>query len=884
MSRPSEKTPLVTTAHSNYDVPSEYKFEGDEAIGTSYHTDISSLSDDDEASQLEEGNLGSEISTSSQVINIGIANSPFLVATKNQTIRSPHKSFDGGKYEVKYGFSKLKGLRCYGDFEPTDRTETIYVANPAREKNPYAPAIIPETAAGYIKIYPWWDRGFERYDSFMKVETDPSWGSAATRFKRKLQRFTAEYNKLLSGIGGGSGLAGMIVFLGVNIGLSILTTQAKNVATTDDLLDIIGAGNKTREAGREVITKLKNILHVSAILIPTGGFALFLVMSVTFGVLIWGIGMLLNLMSRAPFAGPVTNINFGPTDLIALPQGVNGNEAPNYVEYQGKYYILKDEPVGIIKTVKQIAEKGQKAPEVNIPKPEFAPPAFTGSKLKNMQGVSHIATSDAKNVYQVNLTHQAQQRELQGKLQSRRDSIEQSKTFKAIYNHKTVYLQQENNIYDDNNSGMAILQVSDKNNFVQPLAQKENDPAIRRIIALAVKNVVGSKKIYHDSLDKLPENMNKLYTLIGEHTHYEKLMNDYVEIFKKFYSEVYRDRPLSFKEMLASIEQNPANIDDLPHFGQLSELQRKQQDTAARIETLANSQEVYNEFMEFLSTGGQITPTLIKAYCMATDQYCRIWTVDAKNANQLQYDQKNTHLPSGEGEIIDIIYDPNNSNLGHFYKADFMSAKKFEKLSTSANLNSEPEAENQQLIPSVSSNVSSLFGKKGNKNQSSSTMPISNLAKIGLVHIPMRKNGDCLYDAVSCYLEDQDAASLRRIVAANLRHNLQDFRDHITLPKDKTMDDYLNNIGQGKEWASHIEIEVLMRVLDRPIVVIESNNQLVNPSAVDSGRFTGEPIFVYYNPRNNHYDGLILNGKSDAQAVLDQLLQQQQTSSLQLTS
>jgi hypothetical protein len=76
----------------------------------------------------------------------------------------------------------------------------------------------------------------------------------------------------------------------------------------------------------------------------------------------------------------------------------------------------------------------------------------------------------------------------------------------------------------------------------------------------------------------------------------------------------------------------------------------------------------------------------------------------------------------------------------------------------------------------------------------------------------------------------------------------------------------------GIEWATHVEIEVLMRVLNRSIIVIENNGKVTNP--YDAQRFSGEPIFVYYNG-HNHYDAFLLkegfNGRSILQILLSNL-------------
>lgn len=144
----------------------------------------------------------------------------------------------------------------------------------------------------------------------------------------------------------------------------------------------------------------------------------------------------------------------------------------------------------------------------------------------------------------------------------------------------------------------------------------------------------------------------------------------------------------------------------------------------------------------------------------------------------------------------------------------------------------------------------------------------------GLIHQPILGNGHCLFNAVGIHLK-QDQQFLRNIVAAHLEHNLATFRDFIGLQGGQSLTGYINDVRNGFEWATHIEIEVLMRVLNRPIIVIGEDGNIINRD--DAARFTGQqPIFVYYNG-HNHYDALLLRDDYHQRSIelMNRLLNQE---------
>lgn len=137
----------------------------------------------------------------------------------------------------------------------------------------------------------------------------------------------------------------------------------------------------------------------------------------------------------------------------------------------------------------------------------------------------------------------------------------------------------------------------------------------------------------------------------------------------------------------------------------------------------------------------------------------------------------------------------------------------------------------------------------------------------GLSYQKISEAGHCLYNAVAIHV-GQDQFLLRKIVALHLKNNLEKFSGVIAFPKNKKIADYLNDIRAGIEWADHIEIEVLMHVLERPILVIGSNGKIRNLD--DRIRFARDPIFVYYNGRD-HYDGFLRKKEYSIQAILNQI-------------
>lgn len=124
----------------------------------------------------------------------------------------------------------------------------------------------------------------------------------------------------------------------------------------------------------------------------------------------------------------------------------------------------------------------------------------------------------------------------------------------------------------------------------------------------------------------------------------------------------------------------------------------------------------------------------------------------------------------------------------------------------------------------------------------------------GLTYQKVPGDGHCLFHAVGLHV-NQDQAYIRRIVAAHLEHNKNDFREFIQLREGQTIEEYIQAIREGKDWADHIEIEVLMRVLGRPIIIIGPDMKIRNLNVLER-ELRGDPIFVLFNG-HDHYDAFL---------------------------
>ena len=147
------------------------------------------------------------------------------------------------------------------------------------------------------------------------------------------------------------------------------------------------------------------------------------------------------------------------------------------------------------------------------------------------------------------------------------------------------------------------------------------------------------------------------------------------------------------------------------------------------------------------------------------------------------------------------------------------------------------------------------------RNEQEITSAFKHQAGDDFIHQSIHGDGHCLYNAVALYC-GEDQQTLRHIVAAHIRTNLDEYQDLIEsleVCNGRTVEEYLRDIEAGKEWADNLEIAVLMKILSRPIIILEPNNKIRNLSNVEDDNglmFPGDPIFVYYNGCD-HYDALI---------------------------
>lgn len=175
--------------------------------------------------------------------------------------------------------------------------------------------------------------------------------------------------------------------------------------------------------------------------------------------------------------------------------------------------------------------------------------------------------------------------------------------------------------------------------------------------------------------------------------------------------------------------------------------------------------------------------------------------------------------------------------------------------------------------PNIFSTVKPIHPTKANRfSLFANTNTISNalsqqLKNLGLKLIPIVPDGHCLYSSVKRHI-NKEVKELRELVAEHMAKNKARFSGFITLSEGQTWDNYIDALKTTNAWAGNVEIKALMEILNRPIVVIGPDCQVIN--SIDIQGFTEEPIFVSYNGIN-HYDALDLLPGSTGQSVLTRL-------------
>ena len=142
----------------------------------------------------------------------------------------------------------------------------------------------------------------------------------------------------------------------------------------------------------------------------------------------------------------------------------------------------------------------------------------------------------------------------------------------------------------------------------------------------------------------------------------------------------------------------------------------------------------------------------------------------------------------------------------------------------------------------------------------------------GLQHQIIIGDGDCLYRAVTYYLSfGEDVEFLRKKVAENLERHADQYGGFAILSEGQSLSEYVKKIKDTKEWAGHLEINLLMLLLSRPIAVIGPEGTIRNIDEVERYMDKGEPIFVYYNGID-HYDAFILRYGYDSRTILTEIM------------
>ena len=131
------------------------------------------------------------------------------------------------------------------------------------------------------------------------------------------------------------------------------------------------------------------------------------------------------------------------------------------------------------------------------------------------------------------------------------------------------------------------------------------------------------------------------------------------------------------------------------------------------------------------------------------------------------------------------------------------------------------------------------------------------LSNLSLKYNQFQKNKNDLFQAVAL-LVNQNPESLQNLTATYFEKNLNTLQEIIPLQNGETLEAYLQAFKQGKKSQDHLEIEVLMRALGRPIVVIGLNGFIETPDVLKrvNADTNAEPIFILATD-NYYYHALL---------------------------
>lgn len=174
---------------------------------------------------------------------------------------------------------------------------------------------------------------------------------------------------------------------------------------------------------------------------------------------------------------------------------------------------------------------------------------------------------------------------------------------------------------------------------------------------------------------------------------------------------------------------------------------------------------------------------------------------------------------------------------------------------------------NAAPINTVFTAFSPANGNANNSNNGIIQSAASNQALQGLAYQQIDADGHCLFHAVGLYLS-QTPQFLRQIVAAHLRANIAHFEPYYNQELNRTFNQHIADIRDDREWGGHIEIEVMQRLTDSPIIIIRPD---ANPTIPDNlAQYNNPPIFIYYNG-HMHYDVFRIEAGNDARVILTRI-------------
>ncbi len=138
----------------------------------------------------------------------------------------------------------------------------------------------------------------------------------------------------------------------------------------------------------------------------------------------------------------------------------------------------------------------------------------------------------------------------------------------------------------------------------------------------------------------------------------------------------------------------------------------------------------------------------------------------------------------------------------------------------------------------------------------------------GLNILDIPGDGNCLFNAVAIYLnvEQQQLRNFCADILIQCRDAYEVLVNALLLP-GQTYEDYIAHVRKDA-WADDIEITILMRLLNRPIIILKPDGSIAHADAAE--QFTDDPVFVLYNG-HTHYNALSLSPTIPASEALDQL-------------